>query len=85
MSPAAVQTIAFLPLILFQIAGTLGLILMLKQADADALRDSEDKYRILVEKASEETAIAQDGKPAFANGRIREMTGLRGFRSPIAR
>jgi PAS domain S-box-containing protein len=78
MSPAAVQTIAFFPLILFQVAGTLGLILMLKQASDDALRDSEEKYRTLVEKASEGIVIVRDGRLAFANGRILEMTGMQG-------
>ena len=40
------------------------------------LQESEEKYRILVEKAKEGIIIAQDGVFAFANGRMDEIFGV---------
>lgn len=41
----------------------------------DALRESEEKYRVLVEAASEGICIAQDGRLQFVNSRMCEMSG----------
>jgi len=41
------------------------------------LRESEDKYRTLVEKASEAIVIAQDGILRFANSRMGVLVGVR--------
>ena len=41
----------------------------------EALRQSEEQYRILVENASEAIFVAQDGKLRFVNGRSQEITG----------
>ena len=42
----------------------------------EALRESEVKYRTLVEKANEAIAIAQDGVYVFANRRLYELLGV---------
>jgi len=46
-----------------------------KQAE-EALRESEEKYRLLVEKANEAILIAQDGVIRFANPRVSAMLGV---------
>ena len=45
-----------------------------KQAEL-ALRESEEKYRLLVDNAGEAVVVAQDGRLVFANPRAAEMTG----------
>jgi PAS domain S-box-containing protein len=42
----------------------------------EALRESEEKYRILVEKANEAIVIIQDGTLVFTNRRTSELTGI---------
>ena len=44
----------------------------------NTLRESEEKYRNLVERAADGIVIAQDGKPVFFNERALAMTGYRG-------
>ncbi|MDD1685865.1 PAS domain S-box protein [Methanoregula sp.] len=46
-----------------------------KMADA-ALRESEEKYRTLIEKANEAVIIAQDGNFAFANPSMSRLLGV---------
>jgi two-component system cell cycle sensor histidine kinase/response regulator CckA len=41
----------------------------------EALRESEDKYRILVNRAGEGIFMAQDGKPVFVNPACSDLTG----------
>jgi PAS domain S-box-containing protein len=58
--------------------GTLGIsrdITKRKQAE-ETLRESEEKYRALVEKANEAIYIAQDGVFVFANPRMVEVLGV---------
>jgi PAS domain S-box-containing protein len=45
-----------------------------KQAEA-ALRESEEKYRLVVDNANEAILVAQDGKMVFTNPRMSEMMG----------
>ncbi|MBN2207483.1 MAG: cache domain-containing protein [Candidatus Aminicenantes bacterium] len=42
----------------------------------DELRESHEKYRTLVESATEGTLMVLDGRPAFANPTLLELTGL---------
>jgi PAS domain S-box-containing protein len=58
--------------------GTLGIsrdITTRKQAE-QTLRESEEKYRTLIEKANEAIYIAQDGAIVFANNRMSEIVGV---------
>ncbi len=41
----------------------------------DALRESEEKYRILVDNSQEAIMVAQDGLIKFANAKLSEITG----------
>ncbi len=47
-----------------------------KKRIEDALRESEEKYRILIEKANEAINIVQDGVLVFANPRMSDLVGL---------
>lgn len=76
MTPGLVQSIAFLPLFISMIIGPISFILLLKKRSDRLLRESEEKYRTLVEKASEAIIILQDEKIAFANSRCSELLGL---------
>lgn len=76
LTPAMVQSLAFLPLFVFLTAGTIGFILILKEKSDLALRESEEKYRSLVERASEAIIIVQDERFAFVNRRMAELLGL---------
>jgi PAS domain S-box-containing protein len=58
--------------------GTLGIsrdITLRKRAE-ETLRESEEKYRTLVEKANEAIYIAQDGAIVFANRRMADLVGV---------
>ncbi|MBP1927610.1 PAS domain S-box-containing protein [Methanolinea mesophila] len=50
-------------------------VMNLRQAET-ALRENEEKYRNLVEKANEAILIAQDGIILFANPRLAEILGI---------
>jgi PAS domain S-box-containing protein len=75
MKPALFQSTAFIPLFLSMIIGTIGFILLLKRRSDRMLRESEEKYRTLVEKASEAIVIIQDGLFAFANPKASIVLG----------
>ncbi len=70
-----VQYLAMLPQYLMLILGTVGFILLLKERDDELLRESEEKYRLVTERANEAIVIIQDGKYVFANRRAAEMVG----------
>jgi PAS domain S-box-containing protein len=75
MTPAVAQTLAFLPLYLFMVMGAVCYVLLLKEMDDQRLRESEAKYRTLVERASEAIVIVRDGIILFANRRLGEILG----------
>lgn len=75
LTPALVQTMAFVPLFIFTTAATIGFTLLAKERSDARLADSEEKYRTLVERASEAIAIIQDGRFVFANPRLGELIG----------
>lgn len=77
-TPDLVQYLAFLPLYIALVLGTVGYILLLKEKDDEALRESEEKYRSVAERASEAIAIIQDGRYVYANRRAAELGGLSG-------
>jgi PAS domain S-box-containing protein len=47
-----------------------------RKQDEKALRESEEKYRTLVDKANEAIYIAQDGVLVFANPRMSDLVGV---------
>lgn len=75
-TPTLVQYLAFVPLYLALILGSVGFILLLKERDDTLLRESEEKYRSVAERASEAIIIIQDGKYVYANRQAAELYGV---------
>lgn len=82
MSPSLIQSLAFLPLYLSLVVTSTGFVLLLREKGDALLRESEDKYRSLVERASEGIVLAQDGRFVFANRRMGEMLGVKADELP---
>ncbi|HUX36951.1 MAG TPA: PAS domain S-box protein, partial [Rectinemataceae bacterium] len=72
-TPSVVQYLAFLPQYIVLIVGTIGFMLLVKERDDERLRESEEKYRSVAERANEAIVIIQDGFIVFANRRAAEM------------
>ena len=68
-----VQYLAFLPQYIVLIIGTVGFMLLVMERDDERLRESEEKYRSVAERANEAIVIIQDGAIVFANRRAAEM------------
>jgi len=78
MSKSIVQSLSFITMFVVLVFGGSGFLLLLKeQADKRIVR-SEEKYRTLVEKATEAICIFQDERIAFNNSRLNEDLGLIG-------
>ncbi len=77
LTPSLIQTLAFVPQHISLLVGGMGFMLLSKEHSDTVLRESEDKYRTLVEKASEAIVIAQDGLLRFANSRMAVLVGVR--------
>jgi len=75
MTPAVIQTLTFVPLFLVMLVGGIGFILLINERADALLRESEEHYRTLVERASEAIIIAQDEKFAFVNSRMAQLLG----------
>jgi hypothetical protein len=56
-SPAVIQTLSFMPLLVFLILGAVGFFFLLKERDDRLLRENEEKYRTVAEKATEAIVI----------------------------
>jgi PAS domain S-box-containing protein len=76
MHPHLTQTLNFLVLFLFMLTGGVGFLLMLKELADRKLARSEEKYRTLVERASETIFIVQDGRIVFANRKVADTLGV---------
>jgi len=74
-NPHLVQTLAFLPIFPQLLVSSIGFLLILNEQYEKSLAESEEKYRTLVEKASEAILIVQDEKIVFSNSRMSKLTG----------
>jgi len=81
-TPTLIQTASFLVSLIAGSLCTFGLIIMVSQRSnaemseaSEAMRESEAKYRLVVENAHESILIAVDGINKFANSKITELTG----------
>ncbi|MBN2874695.1 MAG: PAS domain S-box protein, partial [Spirochaetales bacterium] len=75
MTPAPIQTIAFVPLVLVSSVGAIGFIIISKETIDARLAESEEKYRSLVERANEGIVIAQDSRFVYVNPKMAELLG----------
>lgn len=75
MKSALVQTYTFAPVAFSLIANSIGITLLGRVRQDRLLRESEDKYRTLVERADEGIALVQNGQFLFANQRMASMLG----------
>lgn len=75
-SKTTAQFMSFSGAFLLMIVTGTGFILMAKELSDARLAESEEKYRTLVEKASEAILIIQDGKLVFANKRVFQFLKL---------
>lgn len=76
MSHNLIQTLTFASLFLLLVVSGTGFLLLFKEMDDRQIRESELKYRTLVENANEVICIIQDGKILFANEKAYELFGL---------
>ncbi|MBU0929264.1 MAG: PAS domain S-box protein [Spirochaetes bacterium] len=73
---AFIQTLAFVPLFLFKFVSTIGFILLIKERSDMLLAESEEKFRTLVERASEAIIIIQDELVVYGNPKAASLLGL---------
>lgn len=66
-TPGPVQSLAFAVLFIQLLLGGIAFLLMLKEAEDERMRESESKYRTLVERAQESIIIIQELRVVFAN------------------
>lgn len=76
MSRNLIQTMTFSMTFLLLIVSGIGFLLLFKEQADRQVRESELKYRTLVEHANETICILQDGKIIFSNGKGSEFLGL---------
>jgi PAS domain S-box-containing protein len=76
LTPGLVQDLAFIPVFVSLIMGGIGFILLQKERGDGLLRESEEKYRDLVERANEAIVIVQDERLVFVNRRTGELLEL---------
>jgi PAS domain S-box-containing protein len=78
MSKSIVQSLSFITMFVVLIFGGIGFLLLLKEQVDKIIIKSEEKYRTLIEQASEAICIFQDESIVFNNRRLNETLGLTG-------
>ncbi|MHC9538262.1 MAG: PAS domain S-box protein [Vulcanimicrobiota bacterium] len=74
-TPHLLQTLVFLPTFMLMLAGGTGFLLILNEQNERQISESEEKYKTLVEKASEAILIAQDERIVYGNSKLSKVLG----------
>ena len=75
MVPATTQSYTYLVVLVVLLLDTTGFLLMHKERTEQLLKDSESRYRQLIDAASEGICVLHDGVFSFANNRFEAMVG----------
>lgn len=76
MTSNMVQSFTFLSMYLLMFTSCIGFFLLAKEDNDKLLKDSEEKYRVLVEQANEAIIVIHEGKFLFCNEKIGEWLGV---------
>lgn len=76
LSPGVVQTITFFVAVLTMFVGSIAFLLLLKEREDQKVKESEEKYRALVETTRESIIIVQDGRIMYVNQGLLKLLSL---------